>query len=139
MRRDLWPNIPDMVEDYTVHRLSIKQIARKYRRGTWDVGGLFHELGITRPRSEAAKQGWNDERRAWQGRVNHVLQQGVTHPQRTVGRERRENVHDLAVWFQYTKERTGRYPNGAQVDNMIEQLRVWNGGEVKPQKRGVAV
>jgi hypothetical protein len=138
MPRDQWADVNAMIDDYRVHRLTLKQVARKYQHGIREVTAMFRDLRLTRPRSEASQLAWTPERRERQARDFRERHIGGYMP-RTIERTRTQSVHDLAVWFQRCKEITGLYPDAAQVDGIIEQIRVWNGGNVKPQKREVAV
>lgn len=137
MRLSQRPDLNAMIEDYRVRRMSVRDIAKQRGCGASALQDLFRSLGITRSRREAARLGCaKRDSSKW---ANVPRQETGRNVPRTIERTRTDSIHQLALWFVRCKEITGRYPNGAQVDNMIEQLRVWNGGEVKHMPKEVAM
>lgn len=138
VRVEMWADTNAIIDDYRVRRLPITQIAAEHHHSVRCVGALLRSLRLTRKRSEASRLAWTPGRRVEQGRINSAIGQGVPRPTKS-HREPSPHIHKLAAWFQYAKERLDRYPNGEQALAIIEQMRAWNGGEVKHMVREEAV
>jgi hypothetical protein len=132
MRREQYANLNAMIDDYRTGGLNMREIARKYHHAYYSVQRTFHELGITRSKSEAAKLAWTLEKRRAMSlqQKGHPYRGGGRRVPRAIKRTRTQSIHDLALWCVRCKELTGRYPDGKQLARIIEEIRRWNGGEV---------
>ena len=100
---DSWPERQAILDSYA-HGWSTHILAMRYHRDKQAISNLLRQEGALR-----------------EARMGNAIRLGVGFRKRRNG-----NIHDLAVWFQLCKEMTGLYPDGAQVERTIDQLRLWN-------------